>query len=98
MSTTLSKKYAPGLGLARRTNRSRNVEQEAVISIFHHYTPLMSSKRKGRSSAASPSSNQSPEEKRSKNSETDEVIEALKMAEDVGLKLQHVLDKLEKLD
>ena len=58
----------------------------------------MSSKRKGRSSAASPSSNQSPEEKRSKNSETDEVFEALKMAEDVGLKLQHVLDKLEKLD
>ena len=26
------------------------------------------------------------------------VFEALKMAEDVGLKLQHVLDKLEKLD
>ena len=58
----------------------------------------MSSKRKGRSSAASQSSNQSPEEKRSKNSETDEVFEALEMAEDVGLKLQRVLDKLEKLD
>ena len=28
----------------------------------------------------------------------DEVFEALKMAEDVRLKLQHVLDKLEKLD
>ena len=39
-----------------------------------------------------------PEEKRSKNSETDEVFEALEMAEDVGLKLQRVLDKLEKLD
>ena len=30
------------LGLAWRTNRSRNVE--AVIAIFHIYTPLMSSK------------------------------------------------------
>ena len=69
-----------------------------MISIFHLYTPVMSSKRKGRSSAASQSSNQSPEEKRSKNSETDEVFEALEMAEDVGLKLQRVLDKLEKLD
>ena len=69
-----------------------------MIAIFHLYTPLMSSKRKGRSSAASQSSNQSPEEKRSKNSETDEVFEALEMAEDVGLKLQRVLDKLEKLD
>ena len=74
-----------------RTNSSRN-------AIFHLYTPLMSSKRKGRSSAASQSSNQSPEEKRSKNSEKDEVFEALEMAEDVGLKLQRVLDKLEKLD
>ncbi|CAH3148698.1 unnamed protein product, partial [Porites evermanni] len=87
-----------GLGLAWRTNRSPNVEQEAVIAIFHLYTPLMSSKRKGRSSAASQSSNQSPEEKRSKNSDTDEVFEALEMAEDVGLKLQRVLNKLEKLD
>ena len=69
-----------------------------MIAIFHLYTPLMSSKRKGRSSAASQSSNQSPEDKRSKNSETDEVFEALEMGEDVGLKLQHVLDKLEKLD
>ncbi|CAH3131851.1 unnamed protein product, partial [Porites lobata] len=86
------------LGLAWRTNRSRNVEQEAVIAIFHLYMPLMSSKRKGRSSAASQSSNHHPEEKRSKNSETDEVFEALEMAEDVGLKLQRVLDKLEKLD
>ena len=87
-----------GLALAWRRNRSRIVEQEAVIAIFHLYTPLMSSKRKGRSSAASQSSNQSPEEKRSKNSETDEVFEALEMAEDVDLKLQRVLDKLEKLD
>ena len=79
-------------------NVERNVEQEALIAIFHLYTPLMSSKRKGRSSAASQSSNQSPEEKRSKNSETDEVFEALQMVEDVGLKLQRVLDKLEKLD
>ena len=69
-----------------------------MIAIFHLYTPLMSSKRKGRSSAASQSSNQSPEEKRSNDSETDEVFEALGMAEDVGLKLQRVLDKLEKLD
>ena len=87
-----------GLGLAWPTNRSRRVEQEAVIEIFHLYTPLMSSKRKGRSSTASQSSNQSPEEKRSKNSETDEVFEALEMEEDVGLKLQRVLYKLEKLD
>ena len=58
----------------------------------------MSSKRKGRSSAASQSSNQSPEEKRSRNSEADEVFEALEMAEDFGLKLQRVLDKFEKLD
>ena len=73
-----SVRYQKGkLGLAWRTNRSRNVEQEAVIAIFHLYTPLMSSKRKGRSNAASQSSNQSPEEKRSKNSETDEVFEAL---------------------
>ena len=86
------------LGLAWRTSRSRNVEQEAVISIFHLYTPLMSSKRKGRSSTASQSSNQSPKEKRRKNSETDEVFEALEMAEDFGLKLQRLLDKLEKLD
>ena len=94
-----SVRYQKGkLGLAWRTNRSRNVEQEAVIAIFHLYTPLMSSNRKGRSNAASQSSNQSPEEKRSKNSETDEVFEALEMAEDVGLKLQRVLDKLEKLD
>ena len=63
-----------------------------MIAIFHLYTPLMSSKSKGRSS------NQSPEEKRSKNTEKDEVFEALEMAEDVGLKLQRVLDKLEKLD
>ena len=68
------------------------------MHFFHLYTPIMSSKRKGRSSAASQSSNQSPEEKRSNNSETDEVFEALGMAEDVGLKLQRVLDKLEKLD
>ena len=68
-----------------------------MIVIFHLYKPLMSSKRKGRSNAASESSNQSPEEKRSKNSATDEVFEALEMAEDVGLKLQRVLDKLEKL-
>ena len=94
-----SVRYQKGkLELAWRTNRSRNVEQEAVIAIFHLYTPLMSSKRKGRSSAASQSSNQSPEEKRSKNSDTDEVFEALEMAEDVGLKLQRVLNKLEKLD
>ena len=85
-------------GLAWRTNRLHNVEQEAVIAISHLYTPLMSSKRKGRSSAASQSSNQSPEEKRSKYSETDEVFEALEMAEDIGLKLQRVLNKLEKLD
>ena len=95
---SISRQSMKGLGLAWRTNRSRNVEQEAVIAIFHLYTPLMSSKRKGRSSAASQSSNQSPEEKRSKNSETDEVFEALEMAEDVGLKLQRVLDKFEKLD
>ena len=95
---SISRQSMKGLGLAWRTNRSPNVEQEAVIAIFHLYTPLMSSKRKGRSSAASQSSNQSPEEKRSKNSETDEVFEALEMAEDVGLKLQRVLDKLEKLD
>ena len=69
-----------------------------MIAIFHLYTPLMSSKRKGRSNTASQSSNQSPEEKRSKNSETDEVFEALEMAEDVGLKLQRVLDKLQKFD
>ena len=69
-----------------------------MVAIFHLYTPLMSSKRKGRPSAASQSSNQSPEEKRSKNSETDEVFEALEMAEDVGLKLQRVLDKVGKLD
>ena len=68
-----------------------------MIAIFHLYMPLMSSKRKGRSSAASQSSNQSPEEKRSNNSE-DEVFEALGMVEDVGMKLQHVLDKLEKVD
>ena len=86
------------LGLAWRTDGSCNVEQEAVIAIFHLYTPQMCSKRKVRSSTASQSSNQSPEEKRSKNSETDEVFEALEMAEDVGLKLQRVLDKLEKLD
>ena len=69
-----------------------------MIAIFHLYTPLMSSKRKGRSNAASQSSNQSPEEKRSKNRDTDEVFETLEMAEDVGLKLQRVLDELEKLD
>ena len=68
------------------------------MQFFHLYTPIMSSKRKGRSSAASQSSNQSPEEKRSNNSETDEVFEALGMVQDVGLKLQHVLDELEKLD
>ena len=59
----------------------------------------MSSKRKGRSSTASPSSYQSPEEKRSKKL----IVKRTKrlkrwMAEDVGLKLQRVLDKLEKLD
>ena len=51
----------------------------------------MSSKSKGRSSTAYQSSNPSPEEKRSKNSETDEVLEALERAEEVGLKLQRVL-------
>ena len=69
-----------------------------MIVIFQLHTPQMSSKRKGRSSTASQCLNQSPEEERSKNSETDEVFEALEMAEDVGLKLQRVLDKLEKLD
>ena len=51
-----------------------------MIAIFHLYTPLMSSKRKGRSSTTSQSSNQSPEEKKSKNSETDGVFEALERA------------------
>ena len=69
-----------------------------MIAIFKLYTPLMSSKRKSRSNAAPQSSNRSPEEKRSKNSDTDEVFETLAMAEDVGLKLQRVLDELEKLD
>ena len=68
-----------------------------MIAIFHLYTPLMPSKTNGRSSAAYQSSNQSPEEK-SKNSEKDKVFEALEMAEDVGLKLPRVLDKLQKLD
>ena len=69
-----------------------------MIAIFHPYTPPMSSKRKGRSRTASQSSNHSPEVKRCKNSETDEVFEPLEMAEDFGLKLQRSLDKLEKLD
>ena len=51
-----------------------------MIAIFHLYTPLMSSKRKGRSSTTSQSSNQSPEEKKSQNSETDGVFEALERA------------------
>ena len=52
-TSTHINKTERGLGLVSRTNRSRNVEQEAVIAIFHLYTPLMSSKRKGRSSTAS---------------------------------------------
>ena len=43
MSTHINK-TGRGLGLAWRTNRSRNVEQEAVIAIFHLYKPLTSSK------------------------------------------------------
>ena len=93
-----TKYYITKESITHVVHGTRNVEQEAVIAIFHLCTPLMSSKRKGRSSTESQSSNQSPEEKRSKNSETDEVFEALEMAEDVGLKLQRVLDKLEKLD
>lgn len=45
----------------------------------------------------SQTSNNSPEEKRSNSIEADEVFEALEMVEDVGLQLQRVLKKLEKL-
>ena len=76
-TSTHINKTERGLGLVSRTNRSRNVEQEAVIAIFHLYTPLMSSKRQGRSSVASQSSNQSPEEKRSKNRKTSFVLKTL---------------------
>ena len=45
----------------------------------------------------SQTSNNSTEEKRSNSIEADEVFEALEMVEDVGLQLQRVLKKLEKL-
>ena len=65
----------------------------------------MLGKRKNRSKA-SKDSLPSPDEKKSKDegkahstaSETDEVFEALEMAEGVGSKLEAVLKKLEKLD
>ena len=60
----------------------------------------MPPKRKDRPSPSPPSlkeSNKSPDEKRSR-AECDKVLEALDMAENLGVKIEAILEKLQKLD